>query len=411
MRNPGIYPQPFPMFGDFWHAFTDNTRAYFEGRVLHTGLAWLQNANNRLVDVQEHIERGIVPPAAASEAVAVARTHVYQIYALLAARYECLLEQRNGAEWAHAMEAVVLNLVGPAYSNPATFGIHATAAAARFAAAAREYGRGGSSASIAFCRRPLPWQRAPPPFCARPIQQPPEVEAWGETEVQRWVANGFGRRATLAEQTSAQWTSATFVADVERKPRLVVALSPQNAYLYDRRFKYESIPAFVSMLKRGDHMASWDVADAFYHIRLAQREQLRLAFRVGKTLYVALTLPFGLKLAPWALTKLLRPVNQHLRSLGYLIPLYMDDFAISVDQPEPVSAAQATAAREFAGALFSRLGLHVHPTKGTATGTCRLEILGFLIDTESCLLILPPARRHKLVGAAHSLHGAAALDR
>eukprot|EP00170_Pyropia_yezoensis_P007416 contig_30381_g7439 len=165
------------------------------------------------------------------------------------------------------------------------------------------------------------------------------------------------------------------------------------------------------MLKRGDHMASWDVSDAFRHIRLAPREQLRLAFRVRKTLYVALTLPFGLKLAPWALTKLLRPVIQHLRSLGYLILPYMDDFAISVDQPEPVSAAQATAAREFAVALFSRLGLHVHLTKETATGTCRLEILGFLIDTESCLLILPSSRRHKLVGAAHSLLGAAALDR
>lgn len=201
------------------------------------------------------------------------------------------------------------------------------------------------------------------------------------------------------------------MADVERNPRLVVDLSPQNAYLHDRRFKYETIPAFVSMLKRGDHMASWDVSDAFRHIRLAPREQLRLAFRVRKTLYVALTLPFGLKLAPWALTKLLRPVIQHLRSLGYLILPYMDDFAISVDQPEPVSAAQATAAREFAVALFSRLGLHVHLTKETATGTCRLEILGFLIDTESCLLILPSSRRHKLVGAAHSLLGAAALDR
>lgn len=159
------------MFGDFWHAFTDNTRAYFEGRVLHTGLAWLQNANNRLVDVQEHIRRGIVPPAAASEAVAVARTHVYQIYALLAARYECLLEQRNGAEWAHAMEAVVLNPVGPGYSNPATSGIHATAAAARFAAAAREYGRGGRAYA-----RPGPADGRPPgprPRPRRPTPAPP----------------------------------------------------------------------------------------------------------------------------------------------------------------------------------------------------------------------------------------------
>lgn len=108
------------MFGDFWHSLSDNTRAFYEGRVLHTGLAWLQNANNRLVDVQEHIERGLVQPAAAVKAVAVARTHFYQINALLAARYECLLEQRNGAEWANAMEAVILNPAALGYSNPAT---------------------------------------------------------------------------------------------------------------------------------------------------------------------------------------------------------------------------------------------------------------------------------------------------
>lgn len=237
----------------------------------------------------------------------------------------------------------------------------------------------------------LPWWRAPPPFCTRPISKPVAVEAWGRAEVQRWVANGFCRPAALAEQPSAQWTSATFVADVERKPRLVVDLSPQNEYLHDRRFKYETIPAFVSMLKRGDHMASWDVSDAFHHIRLALREQMRLDFRVGQTLYVPLRLPFGMKLARWALTKLLRPVIQHLRSLGYLVLPYMDDFAISLDQPTRVSAAQATAARAFAVALFSRLGLHVDPSKGTALGTCRLAILGFLIDTKRCLLVPPPA--------------------
>lgn len=137
LRNPVTYPQPFPMFGYFWHSLSDNTRAYFEGQVLHKGLVWLQNANHRLVDVEEHTARGIVPRAAAGEAVAVARTHIYQIYALLAARYECLLGQRNEAEWANAMEAVILNPVGPGYLNPATSGIHAIAAAARFAAAAR----------------------------------------------------------------------------------------------------------------------------------------------------------------------------------------------------------------------------------------------------------------------------------
>ena len=257
----------------------------------------------------------------------------------------------------------------------------------------------------------LPWRRPPPPFRAPPIPQSSELVAWATAEVGRWVANGFCRRATPAEAASAQWSCATFVTDVARRPRLVVDLSPQNAWLYDRRFRYETLPAFAAALKAGDHMASWDVSDAFHHIRLAPRECARLAFRVAGVLYFPLTLPFGLKLAPWALTKLLRPVVACLRSRGYVVLPYMDDFGISVSQAAPVTAADATAARADAVALFRRLGLHVHPSKGTATGTTRLEILGFVVDTVRQLLILPPERRRKLVGAAHSLLRAAAADR
>lgn len=257
----------------------------------------------------------------------------------------------------------------------------------------------------------LPWRRPPPPHKARPIHQPPEVLAWAVGEVRRWVALGYCRPATPAEAAAAQWEAASFVTDIAHRPRLVVDLSAANAWLHDRRFRYETLPAFVCSLKRGDHMASWDVRDAFHHIHLAPREGVCLAFRVGGALYIPLTLPFGLKLAPWALTKLLRPVVAHLRSRGYLVLPYMDDFAVSVNQREAVTAAQATAARAFCVALFTRLGLQVHPDKGIPTRTTRLEILGFVIDTERCLLLLPPKRQAKLIGAAHSLLRAAALDR
>lgn len=44
-----------------------------------------------------------------------------------------------------------------------------------------------------------------------------------KTKVQRCGTNSTCRRLSLAEKTSAQWTTATFVVDVERKPQLVVA--------------------------------------------------------------------------------------------------------------------------------------------------------------------------------------------
>lgn len=195
------------------------------------------------------------------------------------------------------------------------------------------------------------------------------------------------------------------------KPRLVVSLSLLDASLHDHSFMYEKLPMFVSMLNRGDLAASWDTSGTFQHIRLAPDKRIKLAFRVACSLYVPLTQPFGLKLASWALTKLLRPIIQHLRTLGNIVLPCMDDFAISVDQPETVTCAQATAARAYAVDLFTRVGLHVHARNRTPTGTMQPAMLGFVIDTTRSLLVLSLKRQHNLVGAAHSIMGAAARDR
>lgn len=281
-------------------------------------------------------------------------------------------------------------------------------------AAWREWARIGASPWVLGVLREgllLPWRRRPPPHRARQILVPPDVAAWAAGEVRRWVDHGYARRATPQETAASQWECASFVANVSTKPRLVVDLSPVNDDLYDRHFRYEMLPAFIAQLKAGDHLVSWDVSDAFHHIRLAPRERARLAFRVGGVLYYPLTLPFGLKLAPWALTKLLRPVVAHLRKAGNHVLPYMDDFALTPDLPNSVTREQATAARAAAMRLFARLGLHVHPRKGEREGTKTLEVLGYVVDTDRCLVLLPPRRLQAVVGAAHSLLQAATRDR
>lgn len=87
--------------------------------------------------------------------------------------------------------------------------------------------------------------------------------------------------------------SASFVVDIATKPRLVVDYKHMNAFLGDRPLKYEAMAEFLMDL------TSWDVADAFHHVFLAERETFRLAFAVGGVVYLPLTMPFGLKLAPW----------------------------------------------------------------------------------------------------------------
>lgn len=257
----------------------------------------------------------------------------------------------------------------------------------------------------------LPWRAPPPPYCAQPIHQPPNIAAWRTDEIQRWLDRGFVRTAKASETRRAQWSAASFVTDVARKPRLVVDLSYINTWLEDRPFKYETLAAFVSRLQPGDHMVSWDISDAFHHVPLHPDESRHLAFTVGGFLYFPLSMPFGLKLAPWVLTKVLRPVLAWLRMRGFTILGYMDDFASIATGPRPGSQRSATAARAAAVSLFHRLGLQVHPTKGATVGTTSLDVLGFRVDTIRQLLLLPPSRLDKVVGVAHSLLRAAASHR
>lgn len=249
----------------------------------------------------------------------------------------------------------------------------------------------------------LPWRSAPPPYCARPIRQQPAQSGWASRKIQRWVTRGFVRRAKATEARKAPWAAATFVAHAARKPRLVMDLSAVNDYLEDRPFKYESLASFVSQLQPGDHLTSWDISDAFHHVLLDPADSERLAFVLDGQLYYPLSLPFGLNLAPWALTKMLRPVLAHLRLRGFSLMGYMDVFASCATGVRPWSKSAATSARRRAVACFRSLGIQVHPNKGASVGTTSLDLLGFREDTVRRLLLLPPHRLDSATGAAPSL--------
>jgi len=118
-------------------------------------------------------------------------------------------------------------------------------------------------------------------------------------------------------------------------------------------------------------------------------------------------LPFGMRLSPWAWTKVMRTVVAALRLKGYHVLAYVDDFAATGRGERPSSAASATSGRLDILQLFQDLGLRVHATKGVAAGTTRLPILGFLADTRRRLLLLPKELLDKVVNGAKALLSAA----
>lgn len=252
----------------------------------------------------------------------------------------------------------------------------------------------------------IPWREAPPQHRRRAYPQPPADLKFGNKTADSWVSQGFVRELDPAAAAQVKHASPTFVVH-HPKERLVIDLSAKNDYMEDRPFAYDNLTRFSSQLLPGDHLVSWDISDAFLHVPLSPADQRRLCFRVGDRFFFPLTLPFGIKLSPFVFTKVLRPVVGALRRASLIVMAYMDDFGARPPGSRPATEAQATAARRWVLALFSRLGITVHPTKGAVVGTTALPLLGYILDTQRQLILLPPARLASLTTAARALSSTA----
>lgn len=190
----------------------------------------------------------------------------------------------------------------------------------------------------------------------------------------------------------------------------MVDLRQINRFISERTFKYQRLANFLSTLLPDEHLVSWDVKDAFYHIRLWPALRKYFRFIVDGVVYEPLVLPFSVHLSPWAWTKVLRPVVAALRNKGYTVMAYVEDFAATGCGVRPSTAASATAGRLAILDLFETLGVHVHRTKGVSVGTTALLLVGLLVDTRRRLPLLLKERLDKLVSLAKILLTAAGAN-
>lgn len=248
----------------------------------------------------------------------------------------------------------------------------------------------------------IPWRRPPPPLRRKAYPQPSSDLAFGHKTADKWVSRGFVAELPPEEAAVAPDVSPTFFIH-HPKDRLVVDLLAKNEFMEDRKFQYEMLTGYTTQLSPGDHLFSWDLQNAFFHIPLAPADQKRLAFRVGDRVFIPLVLPFGLKLAPFVLTKVLRPVVGYLQRLGIAVLAYMDDFCGRPPGKPPDPAEAATQTRVKVLELFRSLGLAVHPTKGEEVGTTKMPILGYVLDTSKREITLPDSRLAGLIAAAGAL--------
>ena len=145
-------------------------------------------------------------------------------------------------------------------------------------------------------------------------------------------------------------------------------------------------------------IAKLDLKDAYFTVPINQEHQKFLRFVVDQVRYQFTCLPFGLSCAPWAFTKVVKPVAAFLRSLGVRLIVYIDDILIKGKSPDEVRNHV-----EALITLLEGLGFIVNMEKSVLTPSQRIKFLGLQLDTSSMCLSLPGHKIRTIRGEAAQL--------
>jgi len=241
----------------------------------------------------------------------------------------------------------------------------------------------------------IQWLEPPTPFHSHEDPMDKADTAFMAAEIQRELDEGYILEVTdPSELAKLVCVSSAFVVHSAHKPRAVFDYKHPNQFQEVSSCKYETLPELAETLRPGDALLQWDIKDAYHHLVVRPADRKYLAFRTLGSVFVPVTMPFGLRVAPLTWTKVMRPFLQHLRSLGFRIIAYVDDFggAGQAAPGLPSMPTEATAAYEVVAALCRRLGLRLHPTKGISHGPTAIKLLGHVVDTAQAEFRLPADR-------------------
>ena len=72
-------------------------------------------------------------------------------------------------------------------------------------------------------------------------------------------------------------------------------------------------------------MASTELQDAYYSMKIKEADQRHLYCQLGEQIFKFTCLPNGLSIGPRKFTKLLKPPLAALRKLGHMVCSFIDD--------------------------------------------------------------------------------------
>lgn len=153
-------------------------------------------------------------------------------------------------------------------------------------------------------------------------------------------------------------------------------------------FKLEDVRTAVKLMEKHCFMATVDLKNAYFLLPVCESDRKYLRFLFKDKLYEFQCLPFGLNTAPFAFTKLMKPVIHCLRSKGLLSVIYLDDIlCIGNDAESCRNNINVTCG------LLEQLGFIINTEKSCLLPSTTCKFLGFVLNSENMTLNLPNEKR------------------
>ena len=196
----------------------------------------------------------------------------------------------------------------------------------------------------------------------------------------------------LSKHEPGEFISPIFtVPKKDGNVRLILNLKRLNLFIENSHFKMDTIHTILRLVTPNCWMASLDLKDAYYSVRIHPDFQKYLKFTYHGLLYQYTVFPNGLSTCPRKFTKMMKPPLSHLRLLNHIISGYIDDFYLQGSSYRKCAINVIDSVR-----MFDNIGLVIHPEKSLVIPQQKITFLGFVIDSVKMIVRLTEGKICKI---------------
>ena len=237
----------------------------------------------------------------------------------------------------------------------------------------------------------IPFESEPPPFYAKNNASSLKKGDFVKSSIEKLLEDGCVERVSEPPHCINPLT----VAERNSKLRLVLDLRHVNKFIEPNKFKYENLKHVSELINEDDFLITFDLKSGYHHVPINSNFQTFLGFawefNNEMQFFVFKVLPFGLNIACFVFTKLMRQLVKKWRSMGIKCAMYIDDGIAGESSYSSLIRSRDAMLKDMHSA-----GLTVNFKKSSLDPEKQKTWLGFIIDTESMKFEVPMSKIQKV---------------